>query len=106
MLLAGAAALALASAAGVPDWWALPLLPLFWFGLIAAGRALHAWNLRRTLIADGRSGRRSASSIAVDAAVRLRRSPCDLAIALCPPRAKLRVENVIAPPLGGGVVLP
>ena len=73
LLLAGAVALGSAGLAGVSPWWGLPLLPIAWFAFATGGRAFHAWTVRRALERDRRSGRRSPASIAIDAAVRLRK---------------------------------
>jgi hypothetical protein len=73
LLLAGAAVLGATGAVGVSPWWGLPLLPAVWYGLAAGGRALHGWSLSRLLARDRKTGTKSPASVAVDAAVRLRR---------------------------------
>lgn len=72
LLLAGAAALGAAGAAGVSPWWTLPVVPCVGYLLMTAGRALHAWGVRRVLLRDSERGERSRVTEAVDAARRLR----------------------------------
>lgn len=73
LIVAGAVALAAAGAAGVSAWWGLPLIPAAWFGLVATGRGVHARRVRNALERDRKLDRKGPVSVAVDAAIRLRR---------------------------------
>ncbi len=56
LLAAGAAAVALSASLEVSPWWALPAVPLTWFGLAWAGRAAHGLWVRWRVAREKRSG--------------------------------------------------
>ncbi len=72
LLLAGAACLGAGSFLGVPAWWALPVVPGTFLGLVACARRLHrAWVRHRVSLEKLRRGRPAPALRALDLAGRL-----------------------------------